>query len=86
MSSTPQLLFKNRTPGQTTFFKEYCQTGGYQALTRALKTLSPAEMVQLVKASGLRGRGGAGFATGLKWSVFPAAKPAPKDLVAPAIT
>jgi len=81
MSSTQQLLFKNRTPGKTVFLKEYCKTGGYQGLEKALKTMSPTEIVQLVKASGLRGRGGAGFSTGLKWSFFPADKPAPKYLV-----
>ncbi len=81
MSSTPQLLFKNRTPGKTVFLKEYCKTGGYSALGMALKTMSPDEIVQLVKSSGLRGRGGAGFSTGLKWSFFPSDKPAPKYLV-----
>lgn len=81
MNRTPQLLFKNRTPGKTVFFKEYCKTGGYQALEKALKQMAPAEIVDLVKASGLRGRGGAGFSTGLKWSFSPADKPAPKYLV-----
>ncbi len=81
MNSTPQLLFKNRVAGQTIFFKDYCKTGGYQALTKALKTMSPTEIVDVVKASGLRGRGGAGFSTGLKWSFFPADAPRPKYLV-----
>ncbi|WP_020674914.1 NADH-quinone oxidoreductase subunit NuoF [Geopsychrobacter electrodiphilus] len=81
MSATPQLLFKNRVPGKTVSYKDYCKTGGYTALEKALKGMSPAEIVTLVKASGLRGRGGAGFSTGLKWSFFPADKPAPKYLV-----
>src|SRR5215469_13420992 len=46
----------------------YRQYGGYKALARALKELQPADIVEMVKKSGLRGRGGAGFATGLKWS------------------
>jgi NADH-quinone oxidoreductase subunit F len=45
----------------------YEQHGGYEGLRRAL-TMEPAEIIDVVKASGLRGRGGAGFPTGLKWS------------------
>ncbi len=48
----------------------YRQRGGYQALEKAL-TLSPEEIIEQVKQSGLRGRGGAGFSTGLKWSLLP---------------
>ena len=44
--------------------------GGYEGLQKALG-MSPAEVVDVVKASGLRGRGGAGFPTGLKWSFMP---------------
>ena len=49
----------------------YESQGGYQALRKALKQLSPADVLEEVKASGLRGRGGAGFPTGMKWSFLP---------------
>jgi NADH-quinone oxidoreductase subunit F len=48
----------------------YVERGGYGALRKALG-MSPAEVIDLVKASGLRGRGGAGFPTGVKWSFMP---------------
>lgn len=48
----------------------YRKAGGYEALKKALK-MEPGEVIEEVKASGLRGRGGAGFPTGLKWSFIP---------------
>lgn len=49
-------------------YEVYRQNGGYRAVEKALKTMSPDEIVNEVKTSVLRGRGGAGFPTGLKWS------------------
>jgi len=48
----------------------YTSTGGYEGLRKAL-AMSPEEVVETVKASGLRGRGGAGFPTGVKWGFLP---------------
>jgi NADH-quinone oxidoreductase subunit F len=51
-------------------YEEYVKTGGYQALEKALE-LEPGEVVDIVKAAQLRGRGGAGFPCGLKWTFLP---------------
>lgn len=48
--------------------EEYVATGGYEALGRAVTQMRPEEVIETVKRAGLRGRGGAGFPTGLKWS------------------
>src|SRR6185503_16531443 len=50
---------------------EYEKAGGYTALRKALKEIAPGDITALVQQSGLRGRGGAGFNTGLKWSFVP---------------
>src|ERR1700722_13145903 len=59
----------------------YLQSEGYQALDKALKSMSPADIIEDVKKSGLRGRGGAGFPTGMKWSFVPKDSPKPKYLI-----
>jgi len=71
MTKTPQLLFKNRRPGETVFLDDYRKSGGYEGLKKALASMTPGEVCEEVIASGLRGRGGAGFPTGKKWSFFP---------------
>ncbi len=48
---------------------DHVARGGYQALEKCLRQLSPAELIEIVSEAGLRGRGGAGFRTGLKWSL-----------------
>ena len=62
--------------------KEYEKVGGYESVRKALKQMTPAEVTELVKASDLKGRGGAGFSTGMKWSFVPMDVPGPKYLVA----
>ena len=60
-----------KSDGQPLSIKEYERCGGYEALRKALKQMSPNEVLDVVTASNLRGRGGAGFPTGQKWSVVP---------------
>src|SRR5438094_8263987 len=59
----------------------YRQMGGYASVEKALKTMSPDAVTEEVKKSGLRGRGGAGFPTGMKWSFIPKNVDQPKYLV-----
>ncbi len=49
--------------------QEYIAHGGYLALEKVLKTMKPEDVVQEIKKSGLRGRGGGGFSTGMKWEI-----------------
>lgn len=62
------------------YFDVYRREGGYQAVEKALK-MAPNDVVEEVKKSGLRGRGGAGFATGLKWSFLAKPEGVPRYLV-----
>ena len=62
--------------------ESYKQRGGYQALEKVLRDgMTPEQIIEEMKASGLRGRGGAGFPTGLKWSFMPRSAPVDKYIV-----
>src|SRR5215218_3515076 len=59
----------------------YRKNGGYEALKRVLEGMSPDDVIGEVKKSALRGRGGAGFPTGMKWGFVPKDSPKPKYIV-----
>ncbi len=79
MAFEPILTRNIRKPGSETI-DVYMASGGYQGLRRALKEFTPEKLTEEVKASGLRGRGGAGFPTGMKWSFLPKTKDKPRYL------
>lgn len=62
-------------------FEVYRREGGYRAVEKALKSMTPDEVTEEVKKSGLRGRGGAGFPAGMKWSFLAKPEGVPRHLV-----
>lgn len=62
-------------------YEVYRKNGGYASVEKALKTMSPEAVLEEVKTSGLRGRGGAGFPTGMKWSFLAKPEGVPRYLV-----
>ncbi|CAN5287242.1 NADH-quinone oxidoreductase subunit NuoF [soil metagenome] len=80
--AAPKILMQRGLdrPGQSHRLEAYEQVGGYGAVKKALD-MDPAKITDVVKASGLRGRGGAGFPTGTKWSFIPRESEKPKYLV-----
>ena len=63
------------------YYETYRKEGGYRSVEKALKTMSPDQVTDEVKKSGLRGRGGAGFPAGLKWSFLAKPEGVPRHLV-----
>ena len=76
-----KLLLKNDHIPGIAALKTYKENGGYTAMEKALKTMSPEALLEEVKTSGLRGRGGAGFPTGMKWSFLAKPEGVPRYLV-----
>lgn len=74
------LLDKAHVEGIRTY-DVYRREGGYRSVEKAFKSMSPEEVVEEVKKSGLRGRGGAGFPTGMKWSFLAKPEGVPRYLV-----
>lgn len=72
-----QPLTKNILAGNGPGLQEYEQAGGYQALRKAVGQMQPQDVTKMVTDAGLRGRGGAGFPTGQKWSFVPIGEDAP---------
>ncbi|MGH7824351.1 MAG: NADH-quinone oxidoreductase subunit NuoF [Candidatus Binatia bacterium] len=76
-----KLLLRNTDVPDSHTLSVYKGRGGYRAWERVARNMSPEQLINEVKASGLRGRGGAGFPTGMKWSFVPKDSPKPKYLV-----
>jgi len=79
--SMEKLLLRNIGVTDSHTLAVYQSRGGYQSWEKVVRNMKPAELIEAVKASGLRGRGGAGFPTGMKWSFVPKDSPKPKYLV-----
>jgi len=75
------IVLRNRGRIDPEKVEEYIAFDGYEALAKALTEMKPEEIIATITASGLRGRGGAGFATGKKWEACRQAKGSPKYLI-----
>src|SRR3982750_446808 len=74
------LINNDKIPGIHTL-EVYRQHGGYASVEKALKTMTPDQVTDEVRSSGLRGRGGAGFPTGMKWSFLAKPEGVPRYIV-----
>ena len=76
-----KLLLRNIGVPDSHMLATYKSRGGYHAWQKVVESMKPEQLIDEVKASGLRGRGGAGFPTGMKWSFVPKDNPKPKYMV-----
>ncbi len=76
----PKIILRHEGLPNSRSLNTYVENGGYAALRKAF-SMQPAQIIDEVKASGLRGRGGAGFPTGMKWSFVPKDLPGPRYLI-----
>src|SRR6266498_4275252 len=81
VSMTKVITSRFHLKGRACDIDVYIEHGGYQALPKALKEFTPDQVTEEVKKSALRGRGGAGFPTGMKWSFVPKESKRPKYVV-----
>ncbi|MCX7835291.1 MAG: NADH-quinone oxidoreductase subunit NuoF [bacterium] len=76
-----KIVFKNIDIPGMRYVANYRKKGGYETARTVIAEWKPDDVIEEVKKSGLRGRGGAGFLTGLKWSFIPKDSPLPKYLI-----
>ena len=76
-----KLLLEKAGVENIRYYDVYRREGGYRSVEKALKSMSPDAVTEEVKKSGLRGRGGAGFPTGMKWSFLAKPEGVPRYLV-----
>ncbi len=80
MANQERVLTKNIRPGEEPLdIHQYERAGGYQSLRKAIREMAPQDVTKVVTDSKLRGRGGAGFPTGPKWSFVPMGPDAPAE-------
>src|SRR5436305_12536603 len=77
MAAFEPVLLRRISKKASPWLDAYRADGGYRALQKAVHEMAPAQVTDTVKSSGLRGRGGAGFPTGLKWTFLPKDHPGP---------